>query len=153
MLSSSNPMNVLITRLPHGAGLPLPSYQSASASGLDVHAAIPRELTVEPGRFATVPCGIALAVPDGFEAQIRPRSGLAADHGISVLNAPGTIDADYRGEIKVLLVNHGTMPFCVQRGMRIAQIVIAPVIRVTWSEVSELPRTQRGDAGYGHSGV
>src|SRR3989442_895565 len=104
-------MRVLIKRLPHGAGLPLPSYQSASASGLDVHAAIQGELTVDPGQFAVVPCGIGLAVPEGFEAQIRPRSGLAAKHGISVLNSPGTIDADYRGEVHVILINQGPASF------------------------------------------
>src|SRR5882672_7121387 len=124
--------NVSVMRLPHGAGLPLPSYQSESASGLDLIAAVPAEapLVIAPGRYAAVPTGIALALPAGTEAQVRPRSGLALRHGVTVLNAPGTVDADYRGEVQVLLVNHGTEPVTITRGTRIAQLVIASVLRV-----------------------
>jgi len=148
-------IDVDITRLPHGADLPLPAYQSESASGLDLLAAIPADapLTVAPGRHAAVPTGIAIALPPGTEAQVRPRSGLARNHGVTVLNAPGTVDADYRGEIQVLLINHGTAPFVITRGMRIAQLVIATVSRLRWSETPDLDETARGIRGFGSTGA
>jgi dUTP pyrophosphatase len=144
-----------IQRLPNGAGLPLPSYQSADAAGLDLVAAVPEAMpmTLAPGARGLVPCGIAIALPRGFEGQVRPRSGLAVRHGVTVLNAPGTIDADYRGEVMVLLVNLGTEPFAVTRGMRIAQLVVAPVVRTQVVEVAELDATARGGGGFGSTGV
>jgi dUTP pyrophosphatase len=144
-----------IVRLPHGADLPLPSYQSSSAAGLDLLAAVPETapLVIAPGRWAAVPTGIALALPPGSEGQVRPRSGLAARNGISVLNAPGTIDADYRGEVQVLLINFGPEPFAVTRGMRIAQLVVAPVGRARLVEASNLPDTARGAGGFGSTGI
>ena len=144
-----------IMRLPHGADLPLPSYQSAAAAGLDLLAAVPADtpMTIAPGSHAAVPTGIAIALPPGTEGQVRPRSGLARNHGVTVLNAPGTIDADYRGEIQVLLVNHGHEPFAVTRGMRIAQLVVAPVMRVALQERSTLDETQRGIGGFGSTGA
>jgi dUTP pyrophosphatase len=147
-------VTVSVKRLPHGAGLPLPSYQSEHASGLDLFAAVPADapLVIAPGRYAAVPTGIALALPAGTEAQVRPRSGLALRHGVTVLNAPGTVDADYRGEVQVLLVNHGTEPLPVTRGMRIAQLVIASVMRVRLTEVMELDQTPRGAGGFGSTG-
>lgn len=143
-----------IMRLPHGADLPLPSYQSDGASGLDLLAAVPADapLTIAPRHYAAVPTGIAIALPPGTEAQVRPRSGLARNHGVTVLNAPGTVDADYRGEIQVLLINHGTEAFAVTRGMRIAQLVVAEVARVELREV-ELSETQRGTGGFGSTGT
>jgi len=144
-----------ISRLPHGAGLPLPSYQSAAAAGLDLLAAVPADapLTIAPGHYAAVPTGIAIALPPGTEAQVRPRSGLARNHGITVLNAPGTVDADYRGEVQVLLINHGAEAFAVTRGMRIAQLVVARVARVELREMTELGRTPRGIGGFGSTGT
>jgi dUTP pyrophosphatase len=146
---------VSIVRLPHGEDLPLPSYQSAAAAGLDLLAAVPADapLVIAPGRHAAVPTGVAIALPAGTEAQVRPRSGLARQHGVTVLNAPGTIDADYRGEIQVLLINHGAEPFAVTRGMRIAQLVIGPVARVRLSEVPGLDETPRGAGGFGSTGA
>lgn len=146
---------VSIKRLPHGADLPLPSYQSAAAAGLDLLAAVAADapLTIAPGRHAAVPTGVAIALPAGTEAQVRPRSGLARSHGVTVLNAPGTIDADYRGEIQVLLINHGTEPFAVTRGMRVAQLVIARVARIELRETSELDGTARGSGGFGSTGT
>lgn len=148
-------VTVKLTRLPHGAGLPLPAYQSAAAAGLDLLAAVPADapLTLQPGRHAAVPTGIAIALPRGTEAQVRPRSGLARNHGVTVLNAPGTVDADYRGEVQVLLINHGDEPFVVTRGMRIAQLVIATVIRATLTEVDLLDETPRGAGGFGSTGT
>ena len=145
---------VRVQRLPHGQDLPLPSYQSAHAAGLDLLAALPDEdpLAIAPGARALVPTGIAIALPAGFEAQVRPRSGLAVRHGLTVLNAPGTIDADYRGEIKILLVNLGGEPVTVTRGMRIAQLVIAPVARATLRETASLDKTRRGLGGFGSTG-
>lgn len=145
---------VQIERLPHGEGLPLPSYQTDGSAGLDLFAAVPSQapLAIAPGRSASIPTGIALALPAGTEGQIRPRSGLALRHNVTVLNAPGTIDADYRGEILVLLVNHGTSPFVVERGARIAQLVIAPVLKVTLIEHQKLAHTQRGSGGFGSTG-
>ena len=143
-----------IMPLPHGAGLPLPTYQSADAAGLDLVAAVPANapVTIVPGTRAQIPTGVAIALPAGTEAQVRPRSGLAARHGITVLNAPGTIDADYRGEIQVILVNFGNEPFAVQRGARIAQLVIAPVLRAQLSTSKTLDKTRRGTRGFGSTG-
>ena len=147
-------VKLLIERLPNGRGLPLPAYHSDDAAGLDLTAAVPTEapLTLAPGARALVPCGIAMALPRGFEGQVRPRSGLAVHHGVTVLNAPGTIDADYRGEVMVLLVNLGTAPFAVTRGMRIAQLVVAPVARAAAVAVTALEATARGDGGFGSTG-
>jgi dUTP pyrophosphatase len=145
---------VRILRLPHGADLPLPAYQSAGAAGLDLLAALPRDepLTIPPGCRATVPTGVAFALPEGVEAQVRPRSGLAARHGVTVLNSPGTIDADYRGEVLVVLANFGAAGFTVSRGARIAQLVIAPVLRPSLREVGALDPTPRGSGGFGSTG-
>ena len=147
--------DVGVMRLPHGVGLPLPGYQSALAAGLDLHAAVPAEtpVTIPPGRWAAIPTGLALALPAGTEGQVRPRSGLAARHGVTVLNAPGTIDADYRGEVQVLLINHGPEPFIVERGARIAQLVTAPVAAARLVERSTLESTARGVDGFGSTGT
>ena len=146
---------VRMTRLPHGADLPLPRYQSALAAGLDLHAAVAlgAAVTIAPGAFAAIPTGIAIALPPDTEGQVRPRSGLAAKHGVTVLNAPGTIDADYRGEVQVLLINHGTNAFIVTRGMRIAQLVIASIARAHIVETSQLEDTSRGVGGFGSTGT
>jgi dUTP pyrophosphatase len=143
-----------IRQLPHGEGLPLPSYQSAHAAGLDLLAAVAENapLVLAPGKHALVPTGLAVALPEGFEAQVRPRSGLAAKHGVTVLNSPGTIDADYRGEIQVILINHGAEPFTVKRGERIAQMVIAPVVQAELVAVAMLSDTDRGSGGFGSTG-
>jgi dUTP pyrophosphatase len=145
---------VSVLRLPHGAGLPLPSYQSEGAAGLDLLAAIApnTQLVLEPRARDLVPTGLVLELPAGFEAQVRPRSGLALKHGVTVLNAPGTIDADYRGEVKVLLVNLGSEPFVIERGMRIAQLVIAPVTRASLQENTKLADSSRGSGGFGSTG-
>ncbi|MGZ5828492.1 MAG: dUTP diphosphatase [Xanthobacteraceae bacterium] len=147
--------DVRVTRLPHGRDLPLPAYQSAQAAGLDLVAAVPANapVTIAPGTRALVPTGIAIALPEGTEAQVRPRSGLAAKNGVTVLNSPGTIDADYRGEVGVILINHGAEPFVVMRGMRIAQLVVAPVAHATLHEVDTLDDTVRGGGGYGSTGT
>lgn len=143
-------MKLSIFRLPHGADMPLPAYATAGAAGLDLRAAA--ALTLKPGARALVPTGLAIALPDGFEAQVRPRSGLAVKHGVTVLNAPGTIDADYRGEIQVPLINHGQEDFIITRGDRIAQMVIARVEQVELVEVTALDDTARGTGGFGSSG-
>jgi dUTP pyrophosphatase len=145
---------VEITRLAHGQDLPLPAYQSAQAAGLDLVAAVPQNapLSLAPGARALIPTGLAIALPDGFEAQVRPRSGLATRHGLTVLNAPGTIDADYRGELQVLLINHGSESVTIARGMRIAQLVVAPVMRVDLHEVTVLDPSERGSGGFGSTG-
>ena len=150
-----NDIAINVMRLAHGMDLPLPSYQSAAASGLDLLAAVPADapLTIAPGRHVAAPTGIAIALPSGSEAQVRPRSGLARNHGVTVLNSPGTVDADYRGEIQVLLINHGDAPFVVTRGMRIAQLVIAQVTRATLIETTNLDETSRGSAGFGSTGT
>jgi len=148
-----NALTVKIRRLSSSHGLPLPTYMSASAAGMDLHAALGADIVLAPGQIALVPTGLEVAIPDGYEGQVRPRSGLAVKHGISLPNTPATIDADYRGEIRVPLINLGREPFRVSRGMRIAQLVVAPVARVTWDEVAELPATDRGGKGFGHSGV
>jgi dUTP pyrophosphatase len=147
-------VEVRLMQLPHGSDLPLPAYQSEHAAGLDLHAAVPADaaLILAPGERAMIPTGIAIALPPGTEGQVRPRSGLAARHGVTVLNAPGTIDADYRGEIQVILVNHGNTPFAVERGMRIAQLIIAPAIHAVISVVTRLDETTRGAAGFGSTG-
>jgi dUTP pyrophosphatase len=147
-------INVDIQQLPHGEGLALPAYQSAAAAGLDLVAAVPDDapMILAPGKYAMIPTGLTIALPSGYEAQVRPRSGLAAKHGVTVLNSPGTVDADYRGEICVLLVNHGAAPFPVRRGERIAQIVIAPVTRVELVPTTSLSATGRGSGGFGSTG-
>ena len=146
---------VRVLRLPQAEGLPLPRYESDGAAGLDLLAAIPEEapVTIPPGGRALVPTGLALALPESCEGQVRPRSGLALRHGVTVLNAPGTIDADYRGEVQVLLVNLGQEPFRVTRGLRIAQLVVAPVQRAVLVEAATLPGTLRGDGGCGSTGL
>jgi dUTP pyrophosphatase len=144
-----------ILRLPHGAGLPLPAYQSDHAAGLDLVAAVPsgEPVMLAPGARVLIPTGIAIGLPDGYEAQVRPRSGLAARCGVTLLNTPGTIDADYRGEVMVILINLGSEPFAVERGARIAQLVIAPVARARIVEVTGLDPTGRGSGGFGSTGV
>lgn len=144
---------VAITRLPHADGLPLPEYATAHAAGMDLHAAVEADMTLAPGARALVPTGLSIALPEGYEAQVRPRSGLAAKNGVTVLNTPGTIDADYRGEVKVILINLGAEPFTIDRGMRIAQMVVAPCTRVAWVEADTLPETARGAGGFGSTGV
>jgi dUTP pyrophosphatase len=148
----STTVSIAILRLPGNADLPLPAYQSLHAAAMDLPAAVLEPVVLEPGRRALVPCGFAIALPDGLEAQVRPRSGLAIRHGITVVNAPGTIDADYRGEVMVALINHGDAAFTVTRGMRVAQLLVAPVLRVEWQETSELTSTDRGAGGFGHTG-
>lgn len=144
---------VRITRVRTGFDdIPLPSYATAGAAGMDVRAAVAEPLRLEPGDRAMVPTGIAIALPHGYECQVRPRSGLAAKHGISMVNNPGTVDEDYRGEIAVLLINHGTEPFTIERGERIAQIVVARYERVEWEQVEELPDSERGAGGFGSTG-
>lgn len=145
-------LEVPIRRLPGTDDVPLPAYQTAEAAAMDLHAAVVDPLPIAPGQVVAVPCGFQIAVPSGHEAQIRPRSGLAAKHALLLPNSPGTIDADYRGEVKVLLLNGGKEPFTVTRGMRIAQMLIVPVPRVRWKEVAELPGTARGDGGFGSTG-
>lgn len=145
-------LTVHIKRLSNGYNVPLPAYQSEHAAGMDVHAALEYPVTVKSGEIHVIPCGFAIAVPVGYEAQIRPRSGLASKHGISIPNSPGTIDADYRGEVRIPLVNHGRDPFTIDPGMRIAQMLIKPVPHVTWREVDDLPDTDRGEGGFGHTG-
>ncbi|MCZ8137474.1 MAG: dUTP diphosphatase [Porphyrobacter sp.] len=141
---------VQVRRLPHGAGLPLPAYATSGAAGMDVVSA--EEVTIAPGARHAVATGLALAIPQGYEIQVRPRSGLALKHGITVPNTPGTIDSDYRGELKVILINHGTEPFAIARGDRVAQLVLAPVVQAAWDEVEELDATERGEGGFGSTG-
>ncbi len=150
----SAPVKIDIRQLPHGAGLALPAYQSAHAAGLDLLAAVPDDTPVilAPGKHALVPTALTIALPAGYEAQVRPRSGLAARHGVTVLNSPGTIDADYRGEISVLLINHGEAPFTIRRGERIAQMVIAAVARAELIPAASLSATERGSGGFGSTG-
>lgn len=146
-------VSVAVKRLPHNADLPLPAYESAAAAGMDLPAAVEQELTLAPGERALVPTGLAIALPDGYEAQVRPRSGLAARNGVTVLNTPGTVDADYRGEVKVILANLGNEDFTIERGMRIAQMVIAPVVQAVLQEAESLPETARGESGFGSTGT
>jgi dUTP pyrophosphatase len=146
---------IAVMRLPHGEGLPLPAYESAHAAGMDLRAAVPEDapLTLRPGDRHAVPTGLAMAIPPGFEGQVRPRSGLALRHGITCLNAPGTVDADYRGEVMVILINLGAEDFVVRRGERIAQLLISPVMQASWLPVESLDETARGAGGFGSTGA
>ena len=146
-------VEVRILRLAHGAGLDLPEYATGLAAGLDLQCAIEDEISIQPMERALLPTAIVLALPEGYEAQVRPRSGLALRRGLTILNSPGTIDADYRGEVKVLLINFGEEPATLRRGDRIAQLVVAPVSRVRWQEQAELEDTERGSGGYGSTGI
>jgi len=146
-------MKIAITRLsPSTTDVPLPGYATDGSAGMDIRAAVDADLTIAPGETVLVPTGFAMAVPQGFEAQVRPRSGLAIKHGIGVLNSPGTIDSDYRGEVRIILSNFGKDPFVIRRGERIAQMVIAPFVRAEWEERESLEDTQRGAGGFGHTG-
>ena len=148
-----NALAVPVRRLPHGADLPLPAYATASSAGIDLLAAVEATVVLQPAARAMIPTGIAIALPAGHEAQVRPRSGLAARHGVTVLNSPGTIDADYRGEVAVILVNLGDAPFRIERGMRVAQMIVAPVDTINWQEVESLPETGRAAGGFGSTGT
>jgi len=150
--SLNKSVRIEVERLPEGDGLPLPAYQTAGASGMDLHAAVEAEQVIAPGRWALISTGIRVAVPEGYEAQVRPRSGLALRHGVTALNTPGTIDSDYRGPVGVILANFGSVPFAVRRGDRIAQLVIAPVCRAELVEVAALDDTARSQGGFGHTG-
>ncbi|KEO86446.1 deoxyuridine 5'-triphosphate nucleotidohydrolase [Erythrobacter sp. JL475] len=143
-------VKVELKRLPHGEGLPLPAYATDGAAGMDVVSA--EDVTIAPGARHPVATGLSMAIPQGYEIQVRPRSGLAFKHGITVPNTPGTIDSDYRGELKVLLINHGTEDFAIARGDRVAQLVLAPVVQAAWAEVDELDATERGAGGFGSTG-
>jgi dUTP pyrophosphatase len=151
----SHAPTVPIVRLPHAEGLPLPAYETAQAAGMDLRAAVADDepLTLKPGARYAVPTGLAFALPAGFEAQVRPRSGLALKSGVTVLNTPGTVDADYRGEVKVILINLGEEDFTIRRGDRIAQLVVAPVVQSVWQEVGSLDETARGAGGFGSTGA
>lgn len=149
-MHSSNQVPVLVKRLPHGEGLDLPAYATSGAAGMDVVSA--EDVTIPPGGRHAVATGLAVAIPQDYEIQVRPRSGLALKHGITVPNTPGTIDSDYRGELKVILINHGAVPFEVRRGDRVAQLVLAPVTRASWLVVDELDETARGEGGFGSTG-
>ena len=146
---------IAVTRLPHAEGLPLPAYETAGSAGMDLRAAVPdgEPITLHPGARVMAPTGLCIALPEGFEAQVRPRSGLAAKSGVTCLNTPGTIDSDYRGEIKVILINLWPEDFVIRRGDRIAQMVIAPVVQATWAEVQSLDETARGAGGFGSTGA
>lgn len=146
-------VRVDVKRLPHGSDLPLPAYATVQSAGLDMMAAVDADMTLAPGERALVPTGLAIALPLGYEAQIRPRSGLALKNGVTVLNSPGTVDADYRGEVGVILANLGAEPFTVTRGMRIAQMVVAPVTQLAWNEVDDLSESERGAGGFGSTGM
>lgn len=150
----SSAIKIDVQQLPHAEGLALPAYQSSHAAGLDLLAAVPEQtpLVLAPGQHAMIPTGLVIALPDGFEAQVRPRSGLAAKHGVTVLNSPGTVDADYRGEINVLLINLGTVPFTIRRGERIAQMIVAPIMRAELARAVSLSDTKRGSGGFGSTG-
>lgn len=147
-------IEVKVLQLPHGRGLPLPAYQTAQSAGLDLAAALPANapIRLQPRQTTVVPTGLVIELPAGLEAQVRPRSGLAARHAITVLNSPGTIDADYRGEVQVILINHGTKPFAIKRGERIAQLVVAPVLQIEWADGTKLTKTKRGSGGFGSTG-
>lgn len=148
-----NKLSVTVIRLAHGADLPLPDYATADSAGLDLMAAIGMPKSLAPAERALIPSGLSIALPGGYEAQVRPRSGLAYKNGITVLNSPGTIDSDYRGEVGVLLINHGDELFVIERGMRIAQLVISPITQLTWDEVETLTETARGKRGFGSTGL
>jgi len=152
-MTTSNDIPVRIQRLPHAEGLPLPSYETDGAAGMDVRAAVDDTVTLAPGAIMLVPTGLVLEVPPGFEMQVRPRSGLAAKHGITLPNSPATIDSDYRGEVRVIVQNLGTAPFPIERGLRIGQFVLQRVPRVVWVEAEELTTTSRGAGGFGHTGT
>jgi len=145
-------VEVLVERLPDARDLPLPAYATEGSSGLDLLAAVDEDLTIGPGERKLAPTGIRVAVPPGYEAQVRPRSGLALNHGLSMVNTPGTIDSDYRGPVQVIVINHGSEPYTIRRGDRIAQMVICPVVRARLVECAELPETGRGPGGFGHTG-
>ena len=147
------PITVKVKRLANGEGLALPSRMTAEAAGFDVAAAVDAPTVLEPGEIRLVPCGFAMAVPKGYEAQVRPRSGLALNDGVTVLNSPGTIDADYRGEVKVILINFGELPFVVEPKSRIAQLIIAPITQISWKIAESLPETARGEGGFGSTGT
>lgn len=146
-------LDVQVVQLPHGKDLDLPAYATVHSAGMDLMAAVEEAVVLQPSERTIVPTGLSIALPDGFEAQVRPRSGLSAKHGITVANAPGTIDADYRGEVGVILINLGKEPFTIERGMRIAQMVVAPVLQVKWSAVNALDETVRGQGGFGSTGI
>ncbi|MDH3520883.1 MAG: dUTP diphosphatase [Myxococcales bacterium] len=153
MPSAAAPVTIRIARLPGGRDLPLPARATPGSAGFDLHAALAKDVTLAPGERALVPTGFAIAVPEGYEAQIRPRSGLALHHGIVLPNAPGTIDSDYRGEVRIIVMNAGDAHFTLRRGDRIAQLVVAPLAAARWEEVASLDATQRGAGGFGHSGT
>ncbi len=146
-------INVAITKLPHAEGLELPAYATEHAAGMDLCAAVKEDVILAPGERKLIPTGLAIALPEGYEAQVRPRSGLALKNGLSVLNSPGTIDADYRGEVQVILANLGKEPFTITRGMRIAQMVVAAYARIAWQTVDKLPESERGEGGFGSTGL
>ena len=150
---SHGPIKLQIKRAPHGEGLPLPAQMTEHAAGLDLTAAVSESVTMQPGDIRLIPCGFFMSIPHGYEAQVRPRSGLASRHGITMVNAPGTIDSDYRGEVQVPMINLGREPFVIERGMRIAQMLILPVPKVEIEEVEELDQTRRGHRGFGHTGT
>jgi len=147
-----NPIRIPIMTMGEDAAI-LPEYFSDGAAGMDLPAAVTEPIVLEAGGFALIPCGFSIAIPAGFEGQVRPRSGLASKHGVTVLNAPGTIDSDYRGEVKVILINHGKQPFTVTRGLRVAQLVVAPVAKVEWAKADSLPESGRASGGFGHTGT
>ena len=148
-----NNIIVQVQKLPHAVNLPLPAPATIMAAGVDLLAALDKNFTLKPGKREIIPTGIAIALPAGYEAQVRPRSGLAANHGVTLLNSPGTIDADYRGEIGAIMINHGQKPFLVERGMRIAQLVVSPVITFSWCEKDKLSETERSEKGFGSTGM
>ena len=148
----TGPLRIEIKRSAHGHGLPVPAMATAGSAGCDLAAAVEGEVVLEPGQRELIPTGFSIAVPEGYEAQVRPRSGLALKHGIVLPNAPGTIDSDYRGELKVIVMNAGSEPFTIRRGDRIAQLSVAPVVHVEWCEVEKLDETRRGAGGFGHTG-
>lgn len=145
-------LKVLVKKLDHGQDMPLPKYMSDHAAGMDLYAAVKEEKIIKPGEWALIPTGISIAIPEGFEAQVRPRSGLALKQGVSVLNTPGTVDADYRGEVGVILMNHSKQDLIIKRGDRIAQMIINKIERIEFEEVNELPDTKRSSGGFGHTG-
>lgn len=149
----NEPVSIGVKRLPHGRDLPLPAAQTAHAAGVDLLAAVEGRVILQPGERMIVPTGLAIALPPGYEAQVRPRSGLAIKQGVTLVNSPGTIDADYRGEVGAIVINHGTDEFIIERGMRIAQMVVAPVAGISWSEMDDLPESERGEGGFGSTGV
>jgi dUTP pyrophosphatase len=148
----ANTLEIKIQRFPDSHGIPLPVYQTGDSAAMDLHAAVNDQVVLQAGETLLVPCGFAMALPPGYEAQIRPRSGIASKYSVVIPNAPGTIDPDYRGEVKVALLNLGKHPFTIKRGMRIAQLLVAPFLRVQWAETQELPQTNRGEGGFGHTG-